>query len=92
MDGGAWWAAVYGIAQSRSQLMRLSSSSSSMIDKMVIFLSREGRDLGVAFQAPPGSQAKFQPLLTLPPKAHNEEPLNSTGQQLKSRWTGTETL
>ena len=23
----------------------------------VIFLSREGRDLGVAFQAPPGSQA-----------------------------------
>ena len=25
----------------------------------VIFLSREGRDLGVAFQAPPGSQASF---------------------------------
>ena len=23
----------------------------------VMFLSREGRDLGVAFQAPPGSQA-----------------------------------
>ena len=23
----------------------------------IIFLSREGRDLGVAFQAPPGSQA-----------------------------------
>ena len=28
-DGGAWWAAVYGVAQSRTQLMRLSSSSSS---------------------------------------------------------------
>ena len=28
-DGGAWWAAVYGVAQSRIQLMRLSSSSSS---------------------------------------------------------------
>ena len=27
-DGGAWWAAVYGVAQSRTQLMRLSSSSS----------------------------------------------------------------
>ena len=26
-DGGAWWAAVYGIAQSRTQLKRLSSSS-----------------------------------------------------------------
>ena len=28
-DGGAWWAAVYGITQSWTQLMRLSSSSSS---------------------------------------------------------------
>ena len=27
---GAWWAAVYGIAQSRTRLKRLSSSSSSM--------------------------------------------------------------
>ena len=28
-DGGAWWAAVYGAAQSRTRLKRLSSSSSS---------------------------------------------------------------
>ena len=28
-DRGAWWAAVYGVAQSRTQLMQLSSSSSS---------------------------------------------------------------
>ena len=28
-DGGAWWAAIYGVAQSRTQLMQLSSSSSS---------------------------------------------------------------
>ena len=27
--GGAWWAAVYGVAQSRTRLKRLSSSSSS---------------------------------------------------------------
>ena len=27
-DWGAWWAAVYGVAQSRTQLKRLSSSSS----------------------------------------------------------------
>ena len=26
-DGGAWWAAVYGVTQSRTQLKRLSSSS-----------------------------------------------------------------
>ena len=28
-DGGAWWAAGYGVAQSRTRLKRLSSSSSS---------------------------------------------------------------
>ena len=27
-DGGSWWAAVYGVAQSRTRLKRLSSSSS----------------------------------------------------------------
>ena len=25
-DGGAWWAAVYGVAQSRTRLKRVSSS------------------------------------------------------------------
>ena len=30
-DGGAWWAAVYGVGQSQTQLKRLSSSSSSVI-------------------------------------------------------------
>ena len=30
-DGGAWWAAIYGVAQSWTWLMRLSSSSSSIL-------------------------------------------------------------
>ena len=30
-DGGAWWTAVYGVAQSRTRLKRLSSSSSRAI-------------------------------------------------------------
>ena len=29
-DGGAWWAAVYGVAQSQTCLKRLSSSSSNL--------------------------------------------------------------
>ena len=29
-DGGAWWAAVYGVTQSRTRLKQLSSSSSSI--------------------------------------------------------------
>ena len=28
-DRGAWWAAIYGVAQSQTRLKRLSSSSSS---------------------------------------------------------------
>ena len=32
-DGGAWWAAVFGVAQSRTLLKRLSSSSSILAAK-----------------------------------------------------------
>ena len=32
-DRGAWWAAVYGVAQSRTRLTQLSSSSSSSSSK-----------------------------------------------------------
>ena len=35
-DRGAWWAAVYGVAQSRTRLKRLSSSGSSTIGKRVV--------------------------------------------------------
>ena len=45
-DGGAWWAAVYGVTQSRTQLKQLSSSSSisnfleeiSSLSHSVVFL------------------------------------------------------
>ena len=33
-DGGAWWAAVHGVAQSQTQLKRLSSSSSSVVKNL----------------------------------------------------------
>ena len=38
-DGGAWWAAVYGAAQSRTRLKRLSSSSSSSSSSIPLCLS-----------------------------------------------------
>ena len=37
-DGGAWWAVVYGVAQSRRRLKRLSSSSSSSMYVKVYIL------------------------------------------------------
>ena len=36
MDGGAWWAAVHGVAKSWTRLKRLSSSSSSMLHELHI--------------------------------------------------------
>ena len=36
-DGGAWWAAICGVAQSRTRLKRLSSSSSSILVMLNIF-------------------------------------------------------
>ena len=39
-DGRAWWAAVYGVAQSRTRLKRLSSSSSSIyLDELFLSIS-----------------------------------------------------
>ena len=31
-DGGAWWAAIYGVAQSRTRLKRLSSSNHTAVE------------------------------------------------------------
>ena len=39
-DGGAWWAAIYGVAQSRKRLKRLSSSSSSSPSTTVLQSAR----------------------------------------------------
>ena len=36
-DGGAWWAAVYGVAQSRTWLTRLSSSSSRLYWVLIVY-------------------------------------------------------
>ena len=36
-DGGAWWAAIYGVTQSWTQLKRLSSSSSKSTESVMPF-------------------------------------------------------
>ena len=41
-DGGAWWAAVYGVAQSRTRLKRLSSSSRQHIKKQRCYFVNKG--------------------------------------------------
>ena len=60
-DGGAWWAAVYGVAQSWTQLNRLSSSSSRMSYNSFIcyFIELKLQRFGVL------EQLYKSPLLTL---------------------------
>ena len=36
-DGGAWWAAICGVAQSRTQMKQLSSSSSSVLLFFILY-------------------------------------------------------
>ena len=38
-DGGAWWAAIYGVTQSRTRLKWLSSSSSCSFNNNIAFTS-----------------------------------------------------
>ena len=42
-DGGAWWAAIYGVAQSRTRLKCLSSSSSSHSLKSTVWITTNCR-------------------------------------------------
>ena len=44
-DGGAWWAAIYGVAQSWTQLKRFSSSSSSVVQLSHPYVTT-GRTIG----------------------------------------------
>ena len=67
-DGGAWWAAVHGVAQSRTRLKLLSSSSSSsmwnlrsLIRDQPIPPALEGEFLTTG---PPGKSPKSMPFVS----------------------------
>ena len=61
-DGGAWWAAVYRVAQSRTRLKRLSSSSSNLFLGEFLASSKLERSMAMRkrgvcwFQVSPGAQ------------------------------------
>ena len=65
-DGGAWWAAIYGVAQSRTRLKRLSSSSSRCFhyhgDNVDVFWS-ESYSSEESHKAPPGTVPTLRLLL-----------------------------
>ena len=63
-DGGAWWAAVYGVTQSRTELKRLSSSSSrglrNILNKTEFFIPLYSQRVSLF---PKGSIVNFLPTL-----------------------------
>ena len=46
-DGGAWWAAIYGVTQSQTQLKRLSSNSSSSGTGLGLLSSRMAKEISI---------------------------------------------
>ena len=54
-DGGAWWAAIYGVAQSQTRLKRLNSSSISL-------LGRQSPPKEPHLLIPPHQAFSFQPM------------------------------
>ena len=44
-DRGAWWASVYGVVQSRTRLMRLSSSSNLLYSMSLLFQIRNEKSI-----------------------------------------------
>ena len=49
-DRGAWWAAIYGVAQSRTRLKRLSSSSSNFVFRVYPYCSMYHHFIAFCYQ------------------------------------------
>ena len=79
-DGGPWWAAVYGVAQSQTQLKQLSSSSSSNSHPRVcdgLLLSNE--------EVPIHQHAKYLQSVLLMEKAKMQKMMCITNYILKGK-------
>ena len=61
--GGAWWPAVYGVAQSQTQLKRLSSSSSSSSLSIISFMDH-AFDVVSKVSSPYAKSSRFFPMLS----------------------------
>ena len=64
-DGGAWWAAVYGVAQNRTQLKQLSSSSMVVLFLVIKDISMSSSIVTVSIYIPTNSARLFPFLHTL---------------------------
>ena len=75
-EGEAWWAAVYGVAQSRTRLKQLNSSSSSCLGAEALGLQGLANDEegGKGMQAGAGAQKLRLEALSEPQRATSGGP------------------
>ena len=59
-DGGAWWAAVYGVAQSRARLKQLSSSGNRALQNCQNVCITTGFSSGASGKNPPISAGNIK--------------------------------
>ena len=64
-DGGAWWGAVHGVAQSRTRLNRLSSRSSSSSSWKALAGGSKGRESYSSLHLKPHANSSY-PSISLP--------------------------
>ena len=84
-DGRAWWAAIYGVAQSRTQLTQLSSSSSSITLLVFIYLRTRGLYLLAQFSS---AQSLSHVRLCATPEMAAHRALPSLGFFRQEHWSG----
>ena len=81
-DRGAWWAAVYGVAQNRTRLKRLSSSSRGIV---------RGREIWRAAQSTGSQRVRYDLAIEQQQRSHRPpEPtthVNSRGSRSSSSWS-----
>ena len=83
-DGGAWWAAVYGFAQSRTRLMRLSSKEKSLFLLRIMYQRFNGKNHSQTRRVEMEENHGQQPCER---RAGGREP-GGTGVDHSSKWQG----
>ena len=73
-DGGAWWAAIYGVTQSRSLLKQLSSSSS----RLQQYINQEFPDVETGFRKGRGTRDHIVNICWIIEKASNSRKISTS--------------
>jgi len=88
-DGGAWWAAVYGVAQSRTQLKRLSSSRVfEKVELTAAFMEGESAQISVPYSSQATREWLSHIVLSVLPETSMGQFITWYSQLILQSWDG----